>query len=259
MQQKDLVFLILSISIFLIIFIVGSFLYLLQYRKRKIEGIKENKKIKTIHQQAMIELKLEIQKQTMQQIGREIHDNVGQKLTLASLYTQQILHNDTEILLSKKVESINSLINESLIELRNLSRTLTYEYLEKETLKNLLDAEIAKMNNLPFTIDYKVDIITIHSNTVKTVLVRVLQEFFNNTIKYANATKVTIRVQDEHKELYFLLQDNGCGFVANETNTAGIGLSNMQKRVTIIGGTYSLVTSPNNGTKIEIYIPHEKL
>ena len=73
----------------------------------------------------LLDTQVQMQQQTMTYIGREIHDSVSQKLTLASIYAQKLEFESKDGTMSDKLKMINTIINDSLAELRDLSRTLT--------------------------------------------------------------------------------------------------------------------------------------
>ncbi len=260
MEQRELIFLLVFISLFLIIFIIGSFLFILQYKKRKVESIKENEKIEIQHQQQLLETQLDMQNQTMQEIGREIHDNVGQKLTLASLYTQQLDYDNKYPEITERINSISSIINESLNELRNLSKNLTNSYIEELSLKELIENEIEKIKQLnSYQLNIEIDNCNGYSTLTKTILLRVVQEFFQNTMKHAKATILTLQLQRKMDGLHLFLSDNGKGFDNNNTSQKGIGLQNMKKRIALVEGNLQIESVINNGTTFNLFIPNQKL
>ena len=134
MQQTETIIFIIIANILLLVFVVGIILFILQYKKKKIEHAKEKSMIAETHTKELLATQLEMQTQTMQHIGREIHDNVGQKLTLASLYTQQLAYENKAPHINDKIENISNIINDSLAELRQLSKTLTDDTINNGTI-----------------------------------------------------------------------------------------------------------------------------
>ncbi len=90
MGKAEITIFIILINAILLIFIIGIIIFIFQYRKRKILHQKEKGIMEEKHRIELLNTQLEIQQQTMQFIGREIHDSVTQKLTLASIYTQHL-------------------------------------------------------------------------------------------------------------------------------------------------------------------------
>lgn len=255
MGKTETLLTIVIFNLFFILFIVAIIVFIKQYKiKKKEHTIMLHSQIEE-HQKELLFTQLEMQQQTMQHIGREIHDNIGQKLTLASLYTQQLAFENKAPLIHDSIESISEIINSSLAELRQLSKSLTDNTIESETIATLLKTECKKMNQLKkctFSSNREANKILISYQT-KSVLVRVVQEFLQNSIKHADCKEITVSLRKNNEILELCLQDDGKGFDINKTASKGIGLGNMKKRTEIIGGTYDM-QSNSNGTKLRIEI-----
>ncbi|RYG17580.1 MAG: two-component sensor histidine kinase, partial [Chitinophagaceae bacterium] len=194
--------------------------------------------------------------QTMQHIGREIHDNVGQKLTLASLYAQQLIYENERSPNNDKIENIGEIINHSLKELRHLSKSLTDNTIEEGNITHLLEQECERIKELrKFNVNLELtnEELVLPYQT-KNVILRVAQEFLQNSMKYANCKTLSVSVAKVNHELKIVLSDDGVGFDVENTNENGIGLINMKKRVELIGGRYLLQSTENEGTKLTISI-----
>jgi signal transduction histidine kinase len=272
MQQTETIVFIIIANVLLLVFIVGIILFILQYKKRKVAHEKEKDMITEAHAKELLSTQLEMQTQTMQHIGREIHDNVGQKLTLASLYTQQLAFENKAPQINDKIENIGFIINESLAELRQLSKSLTDDRINDNNIIQLLQQECNTVNDL------KKCEVTFSSNQhkialpyqTKSILLRIAQEFLQNSIKHAACKTIKVNIAKEATCITLSLQDDGKGFdvntcfgssphqgVGGATNN-GIGLSNMKKRTEIIGGKFNLDSLPNKGTTLTIEIPSDK-
>ncbi len=260
MQQTETVTFIVIFYLILFIFIIGIALFVFQFRKRKIEHEKEKDMISETHAKELLSTQLEMQTQTMQHIGREIHDNVGQKLTLASLYTQQLAYENKAPHVNDKIESIGNIINESLAELRQLSKSLTDDSINDNNIDALLQQECENVNNL------KKCSVVFNSNKrniilpyqTKSILVRIVQEFLQNSLKHGHCKNIHISFNENGNFLQLHLQDDGKGFDTNTETHKGIGLSNIKKRAEIIGGKFALESELGKGTKLTIEIPNNK-
>jgi signal transduction histidine kinase len=257
MQQTETITFIIIVNIILFTFIVGIILFVIQFRKRKVTHEKEKDMITEIHAKELLSTQLEMQTQTMQHIGREIHDNVGQKLTLASLYTQQLAFENKAPQINDKIENIGFIINESLAELRQLSKSLTDDRINDNNIVQLLQQECNTVNDL------KKCEVTFSSNQhnialpyqTKSILLRIVQEFLQNSIKHAACNTIKVNLEKEANSIMLSLQDDGKGFDKNNIKSNGIGLGNMKKRTEIIGGIFTLESKPNKGTNLTIEIP----
>jgi signal transduction histidine kinase len=254
---KDTVILSLILfNIFFIAFIGAIVIFIKQYKLKKSTHLKELETVDILHKEELLKTQTEIQKEIMQYIGREIHDNVGQKLTLSSIYLQQIVFENKAPQISKNINAVNTIINESLNELRHLSKSLTDDAIEYNSIIELLEIECKKINELKkYTIVFensfkKKDL----SYQIKSILLRITQEFIQNSIKHSKCKKINISLSNSQNELKLILKDNGKGFDTNKTNSQGIGLKNINKRIEILKGN-SILQSNKNGTILTLKIP----
>lgn len=256
MEQTEYILIVLVFNLFFILFMVAIISYMWQYNRKKKENEVLLQAEKDRHQKELFATQIEMQKRTMQEIGREIHDNVGQKLTLASLYIQQLIYTNKIPAEDESMNNVNSILNDSLNDLRQLSKSLSDDSIENNSLPELLKKEISKINSIidsQLVIDNEGNYKSVDYHT-KSVLIRICQEFIQNSLKYANCSLITITLSYENESIILSLSDNGTGFDINDKKSEGIGLKNMKKRSEIIGGEFSL-SSDSNGTKIIIKLP----
>lgn len=257
MFQETTIILIIGFLIIFLAFIAGVLLFVRQAKKNHLTFLKEKDFMSQQHHKELLQTQLEIQSQTMQHIGREIHDNVGQQLTLASLYTQQLGHENKAPLVKDKIDIISQIINQSLADLRSLSKSLTDDHITDHTLLQLMQLEADKINRLNIC---KVNLsapfnLRPISYQARSILLRVVQEFIQNSIKHGKCSSVDIVCTQEANSLRLSLADDGVGFNTAKENTAGIGLSNMKKRVELLHGNFDIHSDPGAGTRVVISIP----
>ncbi|MGB0879318.1 MAG: sensor histidine kinase [Polaribacter sp.] len=240
-----------------IVTILGCFSVLLFiiFLKRKNQTIKSKEEAERIYKQELIKTQVEIQTQTMKHIGREIHDNVGQKLTLSSLYLQQLVFENQVPQVSEKINTVNDIINESLEELRSLSKSLTDDTIQNSSIIALIENECEKIRDLKkCAVSFENKLKTnVTSYQTKSILLRIVQEFIQNSVKHSQCKTIDISLSNLQNELQLMLKDDGQGFDVN-IKSEGIGLKNIKKRVEILKGT-STLQSNKNGTKLTIKIP----
>lgn len=209
------------------------------------------------HQKELLFTQIEIQNQTMQQIGIDIHDNIGQKLTLASLYTQQLAFENKAPQINENIDNVSDIINQSLIELRNLSKSLTDNNVDNDTLSQLITKECENINKLKKS---KV-IFEDFSSTrllpyqVKNIIYRITQEFLQNSIKHGNCKTISIILDEKINHIILNLSDDGKGFDVINNKSLGIGLKNMKTRTEILKGSFLLKSELGKGTQLKIEIP----
>ena len=89
-------------------------------------------------------------------------------------------------------------------------------------------------------------------------LLLVAREALNNIVKHAAATEVCIRANGSNNNFHLEIEDNGRGFDSASARPDGLGLASMRRRVENLGGTFSILSGPDGGTKILITIPLNK-
>ena len=256
MWQTEITIFAILVNIVLLIFIAGIVIFVLQFRQKKMQYEKEKKLADEQHEKDLLNTQLNIQHQTMQHIGSEIHDSVGQKLTLASLYINQINQANRFPELNPKIATIGNLINESLEELRTLSKTLNNPALAQTGLIELLKEEARQINSSG------VCQIALHFSgsmpdilpSEKNIIFRILQEFIQNSLKHSGCSLISIHVTNAIHELHITAMDDGKGFDLTVTSE-GIGLSNMKRRAQQIGASLSLQSSSTEGTSLNLHLP----
>ncbi|TKC05560.1 two-component sensor histidine kinase [Pedobacter polaris] len=256
MGQTEYLLVIILFNVFLVAFIVAVISFVVQYKNKKKESVNQLQQQHVLHQKELLATQIEIQTQTMQHIGREIHDNVGQKLTLASLYTQQLVFENEALPINDKITGIGELINDALSELRHLSKSLTDDHIDTNDISILLKEEFAKIKVLK---KYKLNL-TVNFESVllnyqtKSLLLRIVQEFIQNSIKHASCKTISTSLVKNDNQLTLTLSDDGKGFNTEKLISKGIGLINIKKRIALIGGSYHMLSKEGNGTKLTIEI-----
>lgn len=256
MGETAFIVLLILFNLIFIAFIGGIIIFIRQYKIKKKAHLKEVYDIEKIHKEELLETQLEIQTQTMKYIGREIHDNIGQKLTLVSLYVQQLEYENKAPQINDKINTISEVINQSLKELRQLSKSLTDDTIKNDDLFNLLKKECEKIEELKQChIRFKGDDkIKINSYQKKSILFRITQEFLQNSIKHAKCKNISVLLQKTNNNILLELKDDGIGFNIEKIESKGIGLKNIQKRTELIGGIFNLESNKDLGTKLTIEI-----
>lgn len=256
MGKDTIILSIILFNLFFLAFIGGIIVFIREYRKKKKTHEEELENVSLMHKKELLETQVEIQTQTMSYIGREIHDNVGQKLTLSSLYLQQLVFEE-KIPTNRKniILKVNEIIDESLSDLRQLSKSLTDDTIRSSSLSELIESECKKTESLKafeITFDNNSNI-DVDSYQVKSILLRVIQEFIQNSLKHSNCERINILMLNQLRELTLILKDDGVGFEVNNHDINGVGLKSIKKRVEMLNGVYQ-IKSNKEGTELIIKI-----
>ncbi len=264
MGQTELAIFVFIFSLILLVFIGGIIIFFLKYTQRKLISEKEKALLREQHAQELLNSKLEIQQLTMQDIGREIHDNIGQLLTVASISAYQVAYDNVCPAVNDRVTDVGKIIDKSLAELRSLSRSLTDEKAEMADFLVQIEAECSRINALNRgTVAWTCneDDFTV-SSSVKNFMLRIIQEFIQNSLKHSECKNIELRFSYDAAGLAVHLHDDGRGFdmeAVKDKKDHGIGLMNMKKRAEMIGAEFSFGSIINKGTTLDILIPATRL
>jgi len=236
----------------LILFVAFVFiLSIIKYRRKSLTHLNEKQLMKTQFEQELLQTQLEIQEQTLKTISEEIHDNVGQVLSLAKL-NLNTFDNHPE----KKLQDTKELISKAINDLRDLSRSMHGDRIAELGLQQSLADELQILENSG---EFKTSLKVAGGNykllpQKEMVLFRIVQEALNNAIKYSRAKNISVSLHYETEKFSLYVTDDGIGF---DTGTrTGIGLKSMRNRAQLIGGNFSLQSAPGNGTTITIELPN---
>ena len=196
-----------------------------------------------------------IQTQTLEDVSEEIHDKVGQELSLAKLHLSSIDFTDAASA-EGKVATAESLISRNLQELRHLSRTLQNGVLGAHDIRAQIEKEVMMLKQTgAFTVDFTADVVALElSNRKQLNIIYILKEIFQNIIAHSGATKVEILVIFETPRLLLKVTDNGIGFSYTATDASYHGLHIIKKRCALLSGNFGIETSPGRGTTIAIVL-----
>lgn len=254
---------IVIIALTTIVFLLAP-LFLLIYVKtsnnRKRRDLEEKHTMQLKFDAELLKTQIEVQEQTMQTIASDLHDNIGQLLSLTALTLSSINLNEPERL-EKKVSQSLSLVNNSIKELRDLAKLIHGELILQTGLGNAIKQELdrlQKTGHYKLKIDNELINVNISSPKKDLIILRLLQEIINNVIKHSKATQLEFNMNLADEKVYLKIKDNGIGFDIENVKTKkdGMGLSSIFKRVALINGTIEINSTPIEGTIISIAIPY---
>lgn len=257
-KSPEVVILIYIACFIVVVLSIGLILYFITgLQKRQFEHLRSVEELKRNQQIELMQAQLEIQEQTFANISRDIHDNIGQKLTLAKLHLNTLSSFQNQLGDSRITVSI-TLIGEVIADLSDLSRSMSSEILLQNGLIKAIEFEAAQLA--------KTGLFKINSRVTgepkflpeetELVIFRIIQEGVNNIIKHSGATEVFIGLHFLPERLRVQVQDNGKGFDRSKVNGSGIGLVNMENRAKLISASLNFISRPGEGTKIELEIPN---
>ena len=259
-EQEILVVVIAGTALFLAL-VVAIFIFLMLYQKRNYKHLVEKLEMQEAFGKEILESRLEMQEQTFLNISQEIHDNIGQILSLVRLNVSTIDPANPESA-GKKVATSKELLDGAIQDLRDLSKRLNSEYLNHQTLPEMLKFQLDLIQKSG---GYKTELqVTGPERTFeqdkKLIIFRIAQEALNNAIKHSKASKIAINLDFLSDRSVLRIIDDGVGFELNETEeknkpAKSVGSYNLKYRANLIGGNFVLKSKPGEGTQAELSVP----
>ncbi|MEO8110508.1 MAG: ATP-binding protein [Ginsengibacter sp.] len=249
-------------TIFLLIVATGIVVLVLVHQKKQLQYFSEREQLKIKFDKEILESKLDIQEQTFKNISQEIHDNIGQILSLAkiTINTMDVKDHDP---LREKITTSTELIGKAITDLRNLSMSLNADsILEMGLIKSLefeldLIKKTGKFNTTlivegtPYSLTQQQEL----------VLFRIFQEALHNALKHSKASEINMVITYNTFNFIMHISDDGIGFNADSiyTKKAGTssGLRNLKIRAGVIGADIKINSEEGKGTNIKITLPHK--
>lgn len=195
------------------------------------------------------------------QTARELHDGVGQSLTLliSGLRSAKICRANAEC--NGRVNEFQRLAENALTEVRRLSLGLRPSLLDDLGLAPALERlveDVQAHQSVALSLD--VDAISglRLPDQVATAVFRIVQEALTNVVKHAQAEKASVRVTREGGNIVIEVRDNGQGLEPARLGAmppGHLGLRGMTERATLLGGQFALDSAPGQGTRITVTIP----
>lgn len=245
-------FLIILLGFFLMVLMVSFIVIMVVYhRQRQIKNQQKVMEIQAEYEKTVLNVEKELREDILAHVGRELHDNVGQLLSLAKMN-----------LSSSKPEKVSEgkvMVNEIIQEVRALSKTLNLDWVEAITLEEFIQRELKKLESVDFckVAFHQSGNPLVLDKDKKLVLIRILQECLNNAIKHAQPKSIEIRIKPALDKSVISVKDDGKGF-EYKGESSGLGIYNLKNRMATIGGEMVLYSALGKGTEIKLILPNQK-
>lgn len=254
MVNKDIGSLIIFSTLIFLLAPAFIIVYINTYNRRKKKHIEEKSQMQKAFASELLKTRIEIQDHTLHHISQEIHDNITQVLSFVKL-NLALTDNLSEVDRTAKIKESRELIAQTIYDLRDLSKSLSFEHISALGLVKTIEIETSRINKSGL-INVEVSIVgEIYSlgEQHDLVLFRIVQEALNNTLKHASANRLKISLQYSDILFNLTVEDDGDGFSADELKDKnGLGLKNIANRAALIGGSVIIDSSPGKGCCIKV-------
>lgn len=243
-------------ALFLVGFIV-TILFLYQRRRHLQE--QELARIKREFEQELLQSQLEIQEQTFKTIAQELHDNIGQMLSVVKI-SLSVLPLDKAHPAHDPVNQSRQILNQAIRDLSHITKSLHTDRIKDLGLADCIRFELETIQ--------KSGLLQVSFNQTgkeaglddqkRIFIFRIFQENLNNILKHSRATAIKVELNFAGDDTFaMLIQDNGTGFDLQEKRNStssgkGVGLKSMFNRAALIGASLEIDTGVGKGTAVRI-------
>ncbi|MFD2569921.1 sensor histidine kinase [Spirosoma soli] len=234
------------------------FIYKQRYRAHQLalQALQET------YQRELLQSQLEIQNQTLLQIAEELHDHIGQLLTVAVMRLNTLEDEVREPDIQHAVQQTREVVSTIITDVRTLAKTLDHNTVQQFGLLPSLKLELERIQRIgrvqtqltttgePYSL----------GEQAETVLLRMAQESLNNALKHAQAHTLTVDLYYKPDNFTMTITDDGRGFEIEEVTNrnldqAGSGVSNLYRRAKLLGGSCTIKSWKDKGTDVQIELP----
>lgn len=250
---------ILAVIFILLFFGVLFLVMLVYYNYRRRQTALEKKQMKAQFDQQLMQARLEVQEQAFEHISQEIHDNVGQLLSLAKMQLSSL--GDSDLVDHDTVMSARENVARAIRDLRNLAKSLHAGHIRALGIRQATEEEglrISRSGLLEVSVTSEGPEHDIPEER-QIILFRIIQECLQNCLKHAEASYVNIGFTWYDDQLRVRVRDDGKGFDAEtvlQSTPSGLGLQNIRNRARLTGGAGIITSTPGEGTTVTVMMPY---
>ena len=159
-------------------------------------------------------------------------------------------------------EEGNRFLDDAFLEVRAIIREMKEGKTSGKGLEHDIQQLTEKVEKIGVKVEAEINLVSELKGETELNLYRIIQEAVSNSLKYSHAGNISL-VLNEGEQLSLIIKDNGVGMnlsekTSNPDTGGGYGLGNMENRVKLMGGTFTLKTAKDEGVEISILIPTAK-
>ncbi len=219
------------------------------------------------HQEALRELSShiqEVQEKERGRLAREIHDELGQRLTTINMdisFLKNKLDANTTTPIKERLFELNKLVDETINMSRRLSQELRPTILDDLGLIAAIDwlkEQYRARTNIQFTLEFPKKELKISSDYA-TAIFRIAQEALTNIIRHSEAENVNIKIKNINSTITVQIKDDGKGISKKNITEKGktFGVFGMQERASSLGGILKINKNNKKGTTVNLILPYK--
>ena len=216
---------------------LGVIGFFLTYQRRLLKQQKEHQQKEADYQQQLLRANLKSQEKERNRIGKDLHDEVGALLTTSKLYFRHLDQSADKEKFDGLKRKVYDILDETIASVRRVSHDLRPVVLETLGLMEAvsgLTEKLVQSGHIDVKFSHQVQGKLEKEDALNWY--RIIQELVNNTLKHANANLIEIDISGNRNGLRVTYKDNGVGLATNGKQSKGLGLSNIESRLNLMGG-----------------------
>lgn len=244
------------VSLSIVLIIILFFLFYFFYQNNKLKQKIKRKEIKQKILLDVINSGIDSQELERKKIALFLHDNINSLLAAAGMHLN-IFTNQNNIE-SNEIQKTKAILVDVHDLLRDISHELVPSLLVRFGLIYALEDLCERNSNSGITFQFKSTIPTEkrYIEKFEMKLYFITSELFSNIIKHSGAKKASITLKEKDNHFILLIEDDGKGFKTKNIKEAeGFGLNRIRARVKKFKGSFAIISTPEQGSKIKIKIP----
>lgn len=256
----------MNIDTSIVVFIVGSVvfmvfaitlvIFLVIHKRKRYEHLLEKQTMENNYRNQLLLSRMEVQEQSFRYFSEEIHDNVGQLLSIVKMELYNIRSSSKEEDIVARANKSTELMGKAITDLRNISHTLNSAFVTNAGLADAVEKDleyIRSAKGVKCLLNSNGEEYSL-GNERELLIFRIIQEAISNAVKHASPTEINVFLDYTPEMLTVTIADNGNGFETDNIQKSGIGLNNMHVRTKLLNGRLTLTSERNAGTIIRLEI-----
>ena len=257
MERKEIQLLVISLGIVFLTLLVILLVIFFYFLKKKNSYLVEKMESELYFQSELIKTRIEIKDQTLSEISKELHDNIGQIVSVGIMQLNMYLDSGHPVQ-ANELNDLKGILAKSLDEIRILSRIINKDNLLQSNFIEAIQQDlerIKKLKNIQYHYNFTGEIPKI-SQEHDLFIYRIFQEALHNSLKHSHSDLFEVNIKTSNTIFRLEIKDFGIGYDVNQINS-GLGLSNMKLRAKLIGATLNM-QSDSSGTTVTLQYPLTK-
>ncbi len=231
--------------------------FFVTYQRRLLRQQKKQQILESSHQKDLLEASMKSQENERHRIAKDLHDDIGALLSTSKLYLGQLMDEMDDKEQLSLTRKIGHLHDDMIQSIRNIAQDLRPVVLESMGLAmaiKSLTKQINESKKIKVQFDHEQELNLTLERQLQ--LYRIVQELISNTLKHAGAENVWIGLSEQSGNIHLSYRDDGTGFTPGKGRPSGLGLKNIESRVSLLNGNITYHSS-KRGIHVSLSVPND--